>query len=157
MDCDFCDDEASIFLTQVEGNANKSVHLCQACAQDKNLLQEHNLLNALDESFMPTDSAPTLSCSCGFTAEQLISVGRLGCSKCYHVFADLLTDRISEMQAGTFHTGKTLSLEENADYLRDFITRTKSQMNALIQEERFEEVNLLKSKLLKLESQLSQL
>jgi hypothetical protein len=91
MKCDVCENEASVFLTQIINGQMTTVNLCEGCSKAKGVTEETGF--GLAEAFLsPTqrseDSMEVVCNACGFTASQLKKIGRMGCPECYHSFRE---------------------------------------------------------------------
>ncbi|MEM9445579.1 MAG: UvrB/UvrC motif-containing protein [Verrucomicrobiota bacterium] len=82
---------------------------------------------------------------CGFTNEDLRKTGRLGCSRCYEVFDEMLEDVFNDCQKGNKHHGKIPSGYEDLK-----IKKIKQDLQEAIDDERFEDAALLRDQLAKL-------
>jgi len=97
----------------VKGQKNET-HLCQACAEKKQLLnkQELNLSAILQTVIGPhigalTDDLARLTCpDCGIKYMEFKAEGRLGCPRDYDVFQAALTPLLQRIHRSTRHTGK---------------------------------------------------
>lgn len=121
MLCESChQNEATVHLTQiVDGKAEKH-HLCEACAAQKGLdvhagpldlggmvanLKEQ--LEHLQADLAPARPAGAAVCpACGMTRAEILKKGRLGCDRCYDVFAAEMLPVIVSLQHGDQHLGK---------------------------------------------------
>lgn len=110
MKCDVCENEATVFLTQIINGQMTTVNLCDACSKAKGVTDEAGF--GLAEAFLsshPTSShaAHEPACeACGFTASQLKKIGRMGCPECYNTFREGLDNLLRAMHKGTTHKGK---------------------------------------------------
>ena len=110
MKCDVCENEATVFLTQIINGQMTTVNLCDACSKAKGVTDETGF--GLAEAFLsshPASShaAPEQACeACGFTASQLKKIGRMGCPECYNTFREGLDNLLRAMHKGTIHKGK---------------------------------------------------
>lgn len=120
MKCDVCENEATVFLTQIINGQMTTVNLCDACSKAKGVTDEAGF--GLAEAFLSTHSptshaAAELACeSCGFTASQLKKIGRMGCPECYNTFREGLDNLLRAMHKGTTHKGK---IPARADLIPD--------------------------------------
>lgn len=119
MKCDFCDNKATVFLTQlVEGQAKK-VCLCEKCADERGVTDPTGfsladlLLGTLSGEPAKGGSHVAISAgghkkcaACGFTLEDLHRVRRFGCAECYQAFRDELTPMLRGLHRGPSHVGK---------------------------------------------------
>src|SRR5687768_13481059 len=101
MKCDFCDQKATVFLTQLVEGQMKKVCLCDPCAKERGVTDPTGfsladmLLGGLPGgpgTVKPSVSAITpgngRKCvTCGFTLDDLKRVRRFGCSDCYATFS----------------------------------------------------------------------
>jgi len=115
MKCQFCENEANVFYTQVIDGKSKKMNLCDSCAEERGVtsLEEFKIAD-----FVISDEAPKTSpsddvtvdlseCSnCGFTLDDLRKIGRLGCSHCYSQFGSEVKSMLKNMHRGTTHKGK---------------------------------------------------
>ena len=110
MKCDVCENEATVFLTQIINGQMTTVNLCEACSKAKGVTEETGF--GLAEAFLnPSHRADSpameiVSNACGFTASQLKKIGRMGCPECYAAFRDGLDGLLRNMHKGTRHVGK---------------------------------------------------
>lgn len=117
MKCDMCDQEATVFLTQIVDGKMTQVNLCDKCSKEKGVTDPTGfqladfLLGAGAQKKTKTATATTeddtLACpECGFTRAHLKKIGRMGCPECYRTFADDLDAMLRAMHKGTRHVGK---------------------------------------------------
>lgn len=115
MKCDMCDNEATVFLTQIVDGKMTQVNLCDKCSKEKGVTDPTGfqladfLLGAATQKKVTNVSVEddTLACpECGFTRAHLKKIGRMGCPECYRTFADDLDAMLRAMHKGTRHVGK---------------------------------------------------
>jgi protein arginine kinase activator len=110
MKCDVCENEATVFLTQIINGQMTTVNLCEACSKAKGVTEETGF--GLAEAFLSpshradSDMMEIVCNACGFTASQLKKIGRMGCPECYAAFRDGLDGLLRNMHKGTRHVGK---------------------------------------------------
>ena len=131
MLCELCkQNQATVHVEEIIGGKKLTLNICTECAAKKDLLAQfmHGLdLNGLlknmykhfvqdedgDDEEMEADSSsrrddvPQSCPFCNWTVEKLRKTGRLGCSRCYHVFRDILNDSLIAMHRGLHHKGKS--------------------------------------------------
>ena len=110
MKCDVCENEATVFLTQIINGQMTTVNLCETCSKAKGVTEETGF--GLAEAFLSpshrteADTMEIVCDACGFTASQLKKIGRMGCPECYAAFRDGLDGLLRNMHKGTRHVGK---------------------------------------------------
>ncbi len=126
MKCDLCDNEATVFLTEIVDGNVKKVNLCESCAQAKQVEEPADfalagvLMNmgksaasaggstlGQDSGAGRDENAEGLSCpACGFTEVDLKKTGRLGCPDCYGVYSRQIFGWLETVHEGSEHVGK---------------------------------------------------
>lgn len=115
MKCDMCDNEATVFLTQIVDGKMTQVNLCDKCSKEKGVtdptgfqLADFLLGTAAQKKAKAVAvEDDTLACpECGFTRAHLKKIGRMGCPECYRTFAEDLDGMLKAMHKGTRHVGK---------------------------------------------------
>ena len=94
MKCQSCANPATVHLTTIEDGQKKELHLCQACAESHQFLQQQELnLPAILQSLIGqhvgplADELARLACpACGIRYMEFRAAGRLGCPHDYTVF-----------------------------------------------------------------------
>jgi protein arginine kinase activator len=105
---------ATVHLTDIVNGHKNEAHLCQACAEEKQLLkkQELNLSAILQTVIGPhvgpvTDDLARLTCpECGIKYMEFKAEGRLGCPRDYDVFQSALAPLLQRIHRATRHDGK---------------------------------------------------
>lgn len=127
MKCDFCDQKATVFLTQLVDGQMKKVCLCDRCAKERGVTDPtgFSLADLLFSGPLPSPPAALAKqpakpafhahasggggrrCpSCGFSLEDLRRVRRMGCAECYTTFADEVSQMVRGIHKGPTHIGK---------------------------------------------------
>jgi protein arginine kinase activator len=151
MKCDVCENEATVFLTQIINGQMTTVNLCETCSKAKGVTDETGF--GLAEAFLgPAQNAATkngghedIACpACGFTQAQLKKIGRMGCPECYGTFRDGLDTLLKSMHKGTRHVGKVPQHRvESAKPVRN-LSQLKEEIDKAVREERYEDAAALK-------------
>lgn len=162
MNCNYCDNTATVFLTQVLENELKKICICEECAADKEIMEKEGLGQFLGDDLiphdapqeqdtqqqdLPVDDLPDITCECGFSLADLSATGRLGCSHCYETFAVILGDRISSLHRGSLHRGKELVRPVTPEYLKKTILQTQNALEVAVDKEDFEQAAKLRDQL----------
>lgn len=146
-------------MTQViEGKVQK-VHLCPDCAKDQGVDIESPvsvtdvLLGLGKESIEPSLNTTSTTCgTCLMSRADFKKTGRLGCSDCYHIFRKDLLQLIKAMHHSTQHVGRAPEKLGERMALRKKMADLETQLEAAIEEERFEEAAKIKLELSELRS-----
>jgi len=168
MKCDFCDNKATVFLTQLVEGQMKKVCLCDHCAQERGVTDPTGFSLAdllLGGPPASTDAEPAdqpaaatagggRKCpTCGFSLDDLRRVRRFGCSDCYSTFSDEVTQIIRGMHKGTSHLGKVpaglMALQVRHQRIEDLRSRLEQAITA----ENYEEAAALRDEILNLNDQ----
>jgi protein arginine kinase activator len=115
MKCQFCSNPATVHLTKLLVNKQKTeVHLCQACAAKQHAPAAADLsLSAILQSLIGqhvssvTEELARLKCpTCGLKYMEFRADGRLGCPADYEVFRAGLLPILQRIHRATRHAGK---------------------------------------------------
>jgi protein arginine kinase activator len=109
-----CSAPATVHLTEIVGGKKRELHLCQACAEKKQILKKQELnLNVILQTVIgqhvgsPTDELARLTCpACGIKYMEFKTEGRLGCPHDYSVFREALKPLLERIHRATRHQGK---------------------------------------------------
>lgn len=117
MNCDRCDNEATVHEITVVGGVQHEKHLCEQCAAEEGVVigaggSVTELLGKLAEGLPPgtaieiTHASPKCP-SCGLTFAKFRHSGLLGCASCYSAFEDRLGPLLERAHEGAAqHVGK---------------------------------------------------
>lgn len=119
MRCLFCEQPATVHVTEHVDNVKRELHLCERCARERQLLPAPpgppiNLKVLLTLLAVPAEGAaggPTPAeprCPvCGLTTAAFKAVGRLGCEHDYNHFQETLVPLLEQVHRANLHLGKT--------------------------------------------------
>jgi protein arginine kinase activator len=153
MKCDFCEQKATVFLTQLVEGQMKKVCLCDNCAKERGVTDPTGFsLADLLLGGLPggpgtvTSSASALTpgngkkcVTCGFTLDDLKRVRRFGCSDCYATFSDEVAQMVRGMHKGTSHIGKVPEGLMAVQFRNQRIEELRSRLEQAITSESYEE------------------
>jgi protein arginine kinase activator len=150
----FCSNPATVHLTDIIQKKRREIHLCDACAQQHQLLPaspkaELNIPALLQFLIQQTLSAVgklehSESCpDCGMSYSLFRSQGRLGCPTDYVAFRTALEPLLERIHRRVKHVGKVPSKVRLAQQ-RAEIEQLKQQLRQLVQDERYEEAAQLR-------------
>lgn len=164
MKCDICGkNEASIHLTEVVNQQVTKLHICEVCAQQKSdEMQSHfglaDLLSGLVEGGEVLEGEGVKGVSgaqcpmCGSAYRDFQSSGRIGCGKCYDIFARNLSALLRKIHGADRHVGKMPVGGHLSGMEEEDIRRLKNELAQLIKNEEFEKAALLRDRIRELES-----
>jgi len=167
MKCEFCDQDASVFLTQLVEGSVKHVHLCADCAKEHGVTDPtgFSLADLLfggpaaaavapavapKPSAAPPQASGKMCPSCGFTLEDLQRVRRMGCPDCYQAFATEVSQVIRSMHAGPTHQGKVPAGLMARQVLHQRISELQSKLDEAISTEHYEDAAALRDQIRRL-------
>lgn len=178
MLCDNCGKrEANVRYSENINGRKKELHLCEECSQklgignmDLNMpIDFSSFFGGLLEDFGTTDFMPlfnevkALKCeNCGYTFEDIVNTGRLGCVNCYSVFEERLDPIIKKIQGSNTHIGRSGKIidnkigkkfDEKKDETKEDVSKLDKLQNELkqaIKDERYEEAAKIRDEIKKL-------
>ena len=114
MKCQECSNAATVHLTDIVNGHKREVHLCQGCAEKRELVKHQELnLSAILQTVIGqhigplTDELARLTCpSCGIKYMEFKAEGRLGCPQDYEVFRAALAPLLQRIHRALRHVGK---------------------------------------------------
>ena len=162
MLCDVCKcNDATVFLTQILEGKMQKVNLCDSCSKEKGVQDPTgfalaDLLLGIGAAEEIEKGAPTQKCAvCGFTQADFKKTGRLGCSACYHTFAEGLGSLLKAMHKGTKHVGKLPQRAHREIELADRMRTLTQDLQKAVADENYETAASLRDQIKKLETQLA--
>jgi protein arginine kinase activator len=157
MKCHSCSKPATVHLTDLVDGKKKELHLCQACAEEQQLVtkQELNLPAILQTLIGPhigqvSDDLARLTCpSCGIKYMEFRAEGRLGCPNDYAVFRVGLEPLLQRIHRSGRHVGKTPRHQPaSAAWLAEMV-ELRRQLQTAVEAEDYEEAARLRDLLRK--------
>ncbi len=179
MLCDNCGKrEANVKYSENINGRKKELHLCEKCSQklgignmDFNMpIDFSSFFGELLEDFGTTEFMPlfndvkNLKCeNCGYTFEDIVNTGRLGCGNCYNVFEERLDPIIKKIQGSSIHIGRTGKMidtqigkkfdknkEDNNNKDISELDKLQNSLKQAIKEERYEDAANIRDEIKKL-------
>ncbi len=187
MLCDNCGKkEANVKYSENINGVKREFNLCEECSR-KLGIGEINFKMPIDFSsffgdfmedfatpeFMPLfNDIKTLKCNeCGYTFDDIVNTGRLGCASCYDIFEDRLDPIIKKIQNSNRHTGrigkildskiekrqekndnkKVENKEESSNKNNNELENLQLKLKEAIKDERYEEAAKIRDKIKEIE------
>jgi len=164
MLCDICKEKvATVHLTQMVEGKTKKVDLCETCSKAKGVDDPTGFsladlllgLGASQEMEASTGGGDVKCPNCGFTQADFKKAGRLGCSECYHTFAEGLEGLLKTMHKGTRHIGKVPEALRQTRELSDRLKVLQKKLNKAVEDENFEQAASLRDEIKQMSARLS--
>jgi protein arginine kinase activator len=161
MLCCICKEkEATVHLTQIEGETMHKVDLCEECAKQKGVNDPTGFsladlllgLGVAQEMEKATGGADVKCPHCGHTQADFKKTGRFGCSECYTVFAEGLEGLLKTMHKDVRHVGKAPKARRQIIERQQALTSLQSALTQAVEAEQFEEAARLRDELKRLQS-----
>ena len=160
MLCERCKkNEATVFYKETINGKTRSCSLCSECASEAEKTGEIGKTHmdsffsspasvGIDSLFGSLFGIPQYAkksigevkkCSlCGSTFSDLVKNGKVGCPKCYDVFADELDATIREIHGTTSHNGAAPERFRHDRELKQKIKKLENELKRVINEENYE-------------------
>jgi protein arginine kinase activator len=154
MKCKFCASPATIHLTDIVQKKKREMHLCEACAREKNLISDSpqglNIpaIVQLALSHLPAPARPAVADAvcpeCQTPYAHFRAHGRLGCPHDYEAFRALLEPLLEKVQSNAArHVGK-VPRRLRGRMISARRTELEAQLQTAIAAERYEEAARLR-------------
>jgi protein arginine kinase activator len=133
----------------------KELHLCQACAEQQQLIKEKELnLPAILQTLIGqhigqlTDELARLTCpACGIKYMEFRAAGRLGCPHDYDVFRVGLTPLLELIHRASRHVGKSPRRRPASASAQAEMVELHRQLRQAVEAEAYEEAARLRDRL----------
>ncbi len=177
MICKKCGkNNAEIYYKQTVNGQTQEYALCAKCAEElknqgKLNIKIPSLFDEIDFGFgtdglfglsdlfgLPYDTqkaqiAEKKRCTlCSSSFDDLIKTGKVGCAKCYEIFADELKRSVESIHGKAKYMGKRPKKYKEKETKQDKIKSLKNEMKAAIKSQEFEKAAVLRDKIRELES-----
>lgn len=168
MLCQNCGkNEANFHYTQIINGVKKEMALCDKCAKSLGLesldfnmpISFSNFLGdflnvAADADFLPSfTKTNVLQCdNCNMTYNEFVDSGKLGCSHCYDIFANVLDPVLKNIHGSNTHVGRRsrLTASDKEDVAED-VKKACSKTNKENSKKEKDETKKSENKLNKIE------
>ena len=152
MKCQNCDNQATVHLTDIVNKQKKELHLCQACAEQQELVKQKELnLTAILQTLIgphvgqPNDALAKLTCPhCGIKYMEFRAEGRLGCPNDYAVFRAGLEPLLQRIHRANRHVGKSPRHGRQDPVRLAELLDLRKQLRAAVEGEAYEEAARLR-------------
>jgi protein arginine kinase activator len=161
MLCCICKEkEATVHLTQIEGETMHKVDLCEECAKQKGVNDPTGFsladlllgLGVAQDMEKATGGADVKCPNCGHTQADFKKTGRFGCSECYTVFAEGLEGLLKTMHKDVRHIGKAPKARRQIRERQQALKTLQTELALAIEAEKFEDAARLRDELKRLQN-----
>ena len=159
MNCEKCKvNQATVHMKQTVNGVSREVKLCENCATEVGGISLS--FGTLSDFMManPTATTPPRSAkrchTCSATFDDIVKSGKLGCGQCYTVFAPQLKETLRRIHGDAVYVASSpapATSNQSTD-IADTLLQLKSQLNAAISAENYEEAVKLRDQIRGLES-----
>jgi protein arginine kinase activator len=147
MKCQSCGNPATVHLTDIVNGQKKELHLCQACAEEQQLIKHQELnLSAILQTVIGqhlgrlTDDLARLTCpACGIKYMEFRAEGRLGCPHDYDAFRAGLVPLLQRIHRAERHVGKRPRRGSRRAAALAEIVELRQRLRAAVEAEAYEE------------------
>ncbi len=154
MKCQSCSNPATFHTTTIEKSGQKrTIHLCQACAEQMQLMSKQQELNLpvivqkLIGQFVDpvSDELARLTCpECGIQFMEFRQQGRLGCPHDYAVFRAGLEPLLERIHRAVRHVGKSPRRGAAARAEQAEVIELRRRLRRAVEAEAYEEAARLR-------------
>ena len=150
MKCQFCSKPASIHLTDIVHKKKREMHLCEACAREKNLIPDPPAeLNVPAVLQLVMDA---ICPECGTPYAHFKAQGRLGCPHDYEAFRSLLEPLVERIQNNALRPVGKVPRRHQRRLRRARRAELEARLRGAVAAERFEEAVQLRDAIRALEA-----
>jgi protein arginine kinase activator len=150
--CHACNKPATVHLTDIVGGHKREIHLCQACAEKREILKHQELnLSAILQTVIGQQLGPMteelgrLTCpSCGIKYMEFKAEGRLGCPQDYEVFRTALAPLLVRIHRAQRHVGKVPTHGVKSAALQAELMDLRQHLRRAVEAEAYEEAARLR-------------
>lgn len=169
MLCDNCGKrEANVRYSENINGVKREMHLCEECSKKLGItnsiamdfsmpLDFPSFFGSFLEDFATPELMPMfkevkqIQCeSCGFTFDDIVNTGRLGCPNCYNTFEEQMAPILKKIQGANQHIGRIGKISNN------HIENNQNNQNNQNKENKKDDNEKENSKLKKLQEDLQQ-
>lgn len=149
MLCEECGErQAEVLVTTVVGGESVTRHLCRECLKKYQAGDLQAVLAAVLALMTQKEKQPEITCPhCGIAFSEFEKSGMLGCAECYQAFRAQLTPLITKVQGRAQHAGRRPRLSEEEQERQQKIEALRTQMEAAVAVENFEEAARLRDEI----------
>ena len=158
IQCQICDELATVHLTQIIQSKIRKVHLCENCAQEKGVTDPEGI--SLEDLFSKAGLTADVTLTegnqvceqCGLSTRDFRKSGRLGCQSCYIHLWSVIRPMLEGMHKEISHAGKIPHRASERVSAREELEQLGTKLQLAIKEERYEDAASLRDRIRQLEN-----
>ena len=154
MLCDYCQKhEATNVLKQTVNGKTRLLHICDSCANSmlfSNLFSDFSVNHIFTHGLKPV-RAKKVCDKCGMTLDDIMSTGKVGCDRCYDVFAGDLSRSIEKIHGKSNPVGKAPRSAAGKLKQKNELAALREQLQKLIEAQQFEQAAVVRDRIRSLE------
>jgi protein arginine kinase activator len=144
MKCQFCSNPATVHHTDIINKQKREMHLCEACAREKNLISDGPGGLNVQAVVQLALSSDAVCPECGTPYAHFKAQGRLGCPHDYVAFRSLLEPLVERVHCNAVrHVGK-VPRRHARRLVKVRRAELEAQLRAAVAAERYEEAARLR-------------
>ncbi len=163
MKCENCrKNRADFIYTESINGKKKEIYLCNKCAHklgldDFNFNLANFFFDTVDTPAKYAEAKPKLDetqiCKvCGFSFDDIVNLGKFGCSNCYDTFSDKLDKVFLKMHGKNRYKGKKLNIEGIKENKEEIIERLEKELKESVLREDYENAAKLRDEIKELKA-----
>ncbi len=149
---------AAVHFTQVINSRKVELYLCEQCAREKNAFSI-NVPMDIGNFFAGVTGIPakityankkesrSVCKGCGENLEQFRKTGKMGCSKCYELYGDMIKPLLKRIHGSVEHTGKAPGKISESMRLTKEIGNLRKQLEDAVKREDYEKAAQLRDQI----------
>lgn len=161
MICQNCGNKtATTHIKKIVNGIVDEKHLCSECAQKLGYTANSDnsfsgLLASMLNEGLPIKTVQAKECNCcGYTMDDIVKTGKVGCAKCYNTFREELLPYIKRIHGNVEHLGKIPNKSPLAVSTKEGrLFALKSELSILIKNEEFEKAAQVRDKIRQIEKE----
>ena len=178
MLCDNCGKrEANVRYSENINGRRKELNLCEECSKKLGIGQMDfsmpidfsSFLGGFMDGFETPELIPMINqlkafeCdSCGYTFDDIVNTGKLGCQNCYDVFEDRMDPILKKLQGANRHNGRLGKISDNKmkfekdkksekeNKTENKVEKLQEDLKVAIKEERYEDAAKIRDEIKKM-------
>jgi protein arginine kinase activator len=149
--CEKCgQNPADIHIRQIINNEESELYICSKCAEKMqkkilSFLKMNNFITGMMQQVEPEDEEKVCPL-CKFDIDKIRKLGKVGCAKCYDVFASELTPIMNKMNINR-------AIKEKNNTIKNEIDSLQEKLNEAVAKEEYEKAAELRDKIAELKGE----